>query len=146
MCVLTGEHAKSCRHTYTLAHDRRQTATQRNAKKTGKIAKKRNENRRSKIETNCEVEATATAAAAGTMSACHDEHVCSCLYVNVCVCVCACVRGLHELQLLLKAFACHSFALCAPVLALSTRPRCYNVPFSFSFSSFSPFTLPLARL
>lgn len=50
-------------------------------KKLGKIAKKRNENRRSKIETNCEVEATA---AAGTMSACHDEHVCSC----VCVCVC----------------------------------------------------------
>jgi len=29
-------------------------------------------------------------------------------------------HGVHELQLLLKAFACHSFALCAPVLALST--------------------------
>lgn len=44
------------------------------------------------------------------------------LYVYVTyVCPGACV---HELQLLLlKAFACHSFALCAPVLALSTRSR-----------------------
>jgi len=143
VCVCIGEHAKCYTHTH---HERRQTATQRigenNTKKKRKRKmggkRKRNwkkrtlENRRSKMKRNVR----------RAMSACHHERVCACLCMSVHASprACECVSRMHELQLLLKAFACHSFALCAPVLALSTRHTILPSP---SLALHGPATPPL---